>query len=142
MLEQTLYGGWTDEDDPPRPANLDSWFMDQVMHHAVRLWRGRRPHVARRASLAHVHGQRRGRRLRRLRARGPLPEAATHRRGTPPLPLRGRGPSRWSALQQQPYRYSNALQQPYSNALQQRPKVMRDPFQHALSVYFMLRKNI
>ena len=40
MLEQMLYGGWTDEDDPPRPANLDSWFMDQVMNHAVRLWRG------------------------------------------------------------------------------------------------------
>ena len=40
MLEQMLYGGWTDEDDPPRPANLDRWFMDQVMHHAVRLWRG------------------------------------------------------------------------------------------------------
>ena len=40
MLENMLYGGWTDEDDPPRPANLDRWFMDQVMHHAVRLWRG------------------------------------------------------------------------------------------------------
>ena len=68
--------------------------------HAVRLPQRGRPRVARRASLAHVRGRRRRHRLRRLRARGPLPEAATHRRGSPPLSLCGRcRSSRGSALQ-------------------------------------------
>jgi len=43
LLEEILYWGWSDEDDEndfPRPANLDRWFMNQVMDHAVRLWRG------------------------------------------------------------------------------------------------------